>query len=176
MYFGIDSSATGTGLGAIWVKDGKTPILKASTVIKNAPGTGIGRACHIADKVIEFIEDNQAGCAPEGLCMEGYSYGSKFQLPTLVEVGTITRYSLMRANHRVLLASPACLKKAITGSGSAKKPALILQAYKKWGFELPDDNECDAVCLAVMAATYYGAYKFCDHDMRKAVGEIGLCN
>ena len=40
------------------------------------------------------------------------------------------------------------LKKWVTGDGHAKKNMMLLKCFQKFGFEAPDDDICDAYCLA----------------------------
>ncbi len=43
--------------------------------------------------------------------------------------------------------NPVHLKRAATGSGAAKKPAMVAAASRRWGFRVVDDNHADALCL-----------------------------
>jgi Holliday junction resolvasome RuvABC endonuclease subunit len=46
------------------------------------------------------------------------------------------------------------LKKFVSGKGTAKKQEMMLQAYKRYGVEINDDNAVDAYGLARIAAEY----------------------
>lgn len=167
MFFGIDPS-TKCGLAAIEIKDG-IPVLIKTSVASVAGIEGIKRARWIADVCLGFMDS----C--EGVCIEGYSFGSKFRLVDMVEIGTMIRHTLMIAGFKLVVCPPSTLKVGITGKGTAQKSEMILAAYKRWRWELPDDDRCDAACLAVMAACYHGKYPG-DAKMRDAVGKIALCN
>lgn len=55
------------------------------------------------------------------------------------------------------LVVPGTLKKYATGNGAAKKPAMALEAYKRGGVELADDdNRCDAWWLRAMGLDWLG--------------------
>ena len=51
---------------------------------------------------------------------------------------------------------PASLKKFGTGKGNADKTAMALAAFKRFGREFADDNQCDAFWLRAMGLAAYG--------------------
>ena len=50
----------------------------------------------------------------------------------------------------------ATLKKHATGSGRSGKPAMIAAACKRWGVEVTDHNEADALCVLAWALEEIG--------------------
>lgn len=173
MFFGIDPS-TKCGVAAVRIVDGK-PVLVKTDVIHNPTYKGLARARWITKYVLEFV--NKHGLSDENMiCIEGYSFGSAFRLVDMVEIGTMVRHMLTDSmyGYSLLVCPPSTLKVGVTGKGNAKKAEMILAAFKAWGWELPDDDRCDAACLAVMAACYHGKYAG-DAKMRDAVGKIALC-
>lgn len=91
---------------------------------------------------------------PDLIVIEGYGFGNAFTLATLVELGSIIRVGIR--NHAgagstpIVSIAPTCLKKFVTGKGNAKKDMMLLEIFKRWGLEAKDDNEADAVGLALM--------------------------
>jgi crossover junction endodeoxyribonuclease RuvC len=153
MFFaGVDAS-TKTGAAVVTCKDNK-PVLLAKAVLSNKSCSGVARALFIADSLLEMLTQYEIKL----VVMEGYSYGSTQRIVDMVEIGTIIRYQLLRAGFVLKLCPPSNLKKFVTGVGNADKKRVILDAHKRWGFDLSDDNECDAACLATMAAAHSGAY------------------
>jgi len=171
-FVGVDPSATSTGVAIVEIADNFKPVLRASTCIKATTSTGICRSAEIGHLVAEYIATVQGtiDVAPI-IAIEGYSYGSKFQLPLLVEVGTLIRYRFHSSGWEAWVVPPTCLKKFVTGKGNTKgKGPLMIAAYKAWGFDLSQDDECDAACLAMMAAAHSGTWKMTAQYQREAVG------
>lgn len=52
---------------------------------------------------------------------------------------------------------PSVLKKYATGSGNADKAAVQVAAFKRFGAEFADDNQCDAAWLRWLGLDAYGA-------------------
>jgi hypothetical protein len=52
-----------------------------------------------------------------------------------------------------MIVPPTVLKKYVTGRGTGvQKAQILLQVYKKWGVEFPDDNAADSFGLAHLVA------------------------
>ena len=45
---------------------------------------------------------------------------------------------------------------AVTGSGTSKKEKVLLEVYKKWGFDAPTNNIADAFVLAKIGQAILG--------------------
>jgi len=142
---GIDPS-TKTGLAAV---NGKGKVVASKEIVYSPSKTkGVIRATDIAQEVIDFCDKHK----PKLVVIEGYAFGNKFTLVTMVEIGTMIRYKLqggsqIKSYHWIEL-QPTALKKFVTGKGNSKKDMMMKEVYKKWGFE-GTDNECDAVGLAM---------------------------
>lgn len=67
------------------------------------------------------------------------------------------RAALLYALVPYVLVPPASLKKFSTGRGNADKTAMALAAFKRFGREFADDNQCDAAWLRWMGLAAYGA-------------------
>ena len=140
---GIDPSLTGTGIAVI--DAGRT--LHIQTVATTA-----------ADNLMDRIEKTaiqmhlaKERYSPELVVMEGLSMGSfGGKIHDRTGLHYILRWQLWRGAGKedVLIVPPTRLKKFVAGKGNATKDFMLLNAYKKWGMEFSDNNQCDAFCLA----------------------------
>lgn len=80
--------------------------------------------------------------------IEGYAFGNKFTLVPLVEAGTTIRLALNECQVPWLEVAPTSLKKFATGSGNTKKEMILMQVFKRWGFEGHTHDQADAFVLA----------------------------
>jgi Holliday junction resolvasome RuvABC endonuclease subunit len=170
---GIDSS-TKTGVAIMGMDPHGTDIVKieATYLVKQNEFTGLTRAGMIANEVIKILR----GWPVELVVIENYSFGSKFNMAMLVEIGTITRYFVKQEGYTLMTVAPTTLKKFVTGKGAAMKNLVLKEAHKKWGFDFSDDNECDAACLGVMGLAYLGHYKPPNKAMIESAAKLTVCN
>ena len=92
------------------------------------------------------------------VAIEGYSYASPNQAHQIGELGGGVRLLLYRLRVPFVAVPPATLKKFATGSGAAKKTAMVVAARERFGLTTTTDyNECDAYLLWAMARHAYGA-------------------
>lgn len=90
------------------------------------------------------------------VAIEGYGYANANSLVTLVEFGVVVRLALpVMSSYEV---APASLKKFILGKGVGKKEQVMMQVFKKWGYEAKTNNLADAYVLAHIAAAVHGPY------------------
>jgi Holliday junction resolvasome RuvABC endonuclease subunit len=128
---GLDLSLTATGLAA---PDGST------STIKTRDKDGDRRLAQIRDTIaglcggvdLAVIEDLPTHASSAGI--SGLVHGA-------------VRAALLDAGVPYALVTPATLKKYATGNGSAKKSGMILAAYKRFGVEFDDEDQCDAAWL-----------------------------
>ena len=72
----------------------------------------------------------------------------------LGELGGVVKLTLHSLNDigngkDPLIVPPTSLKKYVTGRGTGvQKNQMLLQVFKKWGVEFPDDNAADSYGLA----------------------------
>lgn len=93
---------------------------------------------------------------PGLVVLEGYGYSNTNTLVTLAEIGTAIRLSLLRNNIRMVDVPPTSLKKFITGKGTSQKDSIMLEIYKRWGFESETNNIADAFGLAMVGVALTG--------------------
>ena len=85
--------------------------------------------------------------------MEGYAYGS-IMANKLGELGGVVKLTLhetegLGSGNSPMIVPPTSLKKYVTGRGTGvQKNQMLLQVYKKWNIEFPDDNAADSYGLA----------------------------
>jgi crossover junction endodeoxyribonuclease RuvC len=85
------------------------------------------------------------------VCIEGYAFARPNQAHQLGELGGVLRLQLYYRDNPWLEIAPAALKKFATGKGNADKEQIMLQVYKRWGFEAESNNVADAYVLAKIA-------------------------
>ena len=143
---GIDPS-TKTGIALVDSTEGVThsEVIKVPTKFR-----AIRRAVFINDAIIDIIH----GYSPDIVNIEGYSLHSKFNLATMVEIGTIIRLGLHITLDGYYEIPPTSLKKYVSGKGNSPKDVMILECYKRFGFETASNDIADAVGLA-----YFGLAK-----------------
>jgi crossover junction endodeoxyribonuclease RuvC len=100
---------------------------------------------------------------PDLVVIEGYAYGNKGSLVTLVEVGTVVRVVLYDLKLPWFEVPPTSLKLWVTGSGVAKKERMAESVKERWNYSSWSNDIVDAYGLAQMgqvAAT--GSQKLLD--------------
>ena len=144
---GLDMSLTASGF---CLKQGSDI---QSTTIKTTPKTkpnDIERLQHIVDETIKRIPQDVSLIVIEDFFTPHNSAQIKAALG-LVGLGTLMRNAMYKAGFPFFVAAPTQLKKFLTGKGNAQKSSIIMEVYKRWGIECPDDNQADATVLAYMA-------------------------
>ncbi len=85
------------------------------------------------------------------VCIEGYAFARPNQAHQLGELGGALRLQLYWRDNPWIEIAPTALKKFATGKGNADKNQIMLQVYKRWGFEAESNNVADAFVLAKIA-------------------------
>jgi hypothetical protein len=156
IYVGLDPSLTGFGLAVYRPLSGVFSV----TTLTSKPALGIYERMWRFDKllgdVIDAIPDETVGIG-----VEGYSFASKGGLAfDRVEFGGILRHRIVcDLQIAPVEVPPTALKKFVLGKGRGKgvdKAAQRIAAFKRWGIEFDDDNQCDAYVLARIAACIGG--------------------
>jgi len=150
-FLGIDPSLTGTGLVAL---SESGDVLTHKLVQSKA--RGVLRLDYLNLEVKYFVEEVGASHAIAVTSMEGYSYGSTSNAHSIGEGGGAIKLALLHSlgvcspGSRVILATPAQVKKFATGKANAEKGEIILACYKQWGHEWSSNDLADAHVLARM--------------------------
>ena len=98
-----------------------------------------------------MVEDKPKFVAIEGYAM-GIRGGRSF---TIGELGGVVKEHFRQRGIDVYIVPPNNLKKFISGKGTGDKDMVRLELYKKYGLELPTNDEVDAAVLALMAHSYH---------------------
>ena len=165
---GIDLSLTGTGLalsGSLSDKTGSFDMLRLMNWVYTSSGGHPLRAATIQTKdlrgywrwvrIVDVVEE-WAQFA-DLVVIEGYSFGSRLShAHSLGEIGGIVRYRLGQMEKRYIDVPPTQLKKFATGKASADKNIVLLEVYKRYGVSLADDNQADALVLAMIGRALWG--------------------
>lgn len=72
------------------------------------------------------------------------------------ELATIVEEEAAMCGLETTTIYPSTLKKHATGKGNSGKPAMIAAARARWGVEVTDDNEADALCVLAWALEEIG--------------------
>lgn len=146
---GIDQSFTGTGLVVIaaglvgdshrhhlvTASDGQTPTEKAEQIGREV-GEFIGRVVAEYGRIDVVV-------------MEGYAFDARHQAQNLGELGyCVKRAVKTQTGEWPTILAPSALKKFVTGKGVGKKELLLLNVFKRWGFDTDNNNIADAYGLA----------------------------
>lgn len=149
---GVDLSLTGTGLVGINAYKASSNDIFAKTITTKEKG--MARVDHILTEITRELTTTEYDL----VCLEGYSFGSKgravFQAG---ELGGIVRHWLWSEEIPWIEIPPTQVKKFATGKGNVNKDQVMMQVYKRWGFEAPDDNQADAYVLAKIGLVLLGA-------------------
>lgn len=160
LVIGIDPSLSGTGIAALALDtDGNVVAAGASTIKIQSGLDQIDRPLKIMGSVENWVSlcgDRLSVIFIEDLPKHAHSAGLTGQAQGAVRAGISLAEDI--AKHRVAVHSvaPATLKKAIAGSGKATKEHVIDAVTKALsGLFVPgDDNQADALALALLARDY----------------------
>ena len=145
---GLDLSLTCTGV-CILRPDG-TRRLEAW---KTKKLRGHERMAYILDALEAMVFDVRHSHGIGRIIIEGPSYGSQGQ--GHFDIGGLTwlvKHRLWTLDLDYTDVPPSTLKKFATGRGNAKKSEMLATAIRKYGYEGHDDNEADALLLALWGA------------------------
>jgi crossover junction endodeoxyribonuclease RuvC len=170
---GIDPSTKATGLVHLYAADKiKVPqTLFAGTLVPKKLA-GIDRAQWIVSEIMERITEWQ----PDVIVIEGYSLNMKnaSSVIPLVELGGLLRFCLKLDGLSWADPRASELKRFVTGKGNSDKDQVMLQVYKRWGFEPASNDIADAYGLAVMGLAYKGLLTNLTTIQNEVVGEMQL--
>lgn len=176
LYVGLDLSMRATGL-VVLNEDGS---LRTSGRIgwssKECPCRTVHERIRYYVKVAQEVRAWVSGYDSEGVAIAVEDYATHGPGdPTLgPELGGIVRLGLVRFE-RLHEVSTTSLKKFATGKGNATKDVIMLDVFKRWGFDCNGDNNlADAYVLARMVrANYHGDETLTAHQ-RESLNKAGL--
>jgi Holliday junction resolvasome RuvABC endonuclease subunit len=146
-YVGLDLSLSSTG---ICLKTGSE--IRVET-IKSKPDTAendLARLKYIVAEIMRRIPKSVSMICVEDFFTPGNAQqvGAAIKLAML---GTAMRLALWEAGMPFFVVSPNSLKKYILQTGKGQKSLIIMAVYRRWGFEVKDDNQADGCVLAHIA-------------------------
>lgn len=146
-YVGLDMSLSSTG---ICIKTGND--IKVET-IKSKPDTAENDLARLKWIVAEVMRRIPKGVSM--VCLEDFFVpSSSFQVGSAIKLamlGTTTRLALYDAGMPFFVVSPNSLKKHILGKGVGKKDLIVREVYKKYGIDVKDSDQADALVLSCIA-------------------------
>lgn len=146
--FGLDLSSF-TGAVAL---SNDPPVNFSDELTAPANCKGFARLAWFRSRVLKLL----ATYPPALVVIEGYAFSGKFTNSFQYEIGSIVRMALHDAGIVWVDIPPTTLKSAVTGSGTSKKEKVLLEVYKKWGFDAPTNNIADAYVLAKIGQAILG--------------------
>lgn len=145
---GIDQSLTGFGLSFINMADATA----YDVWVYTSPYSGVQRLADIRQWMVDKLRLSEVGYRIHDVAMEGTVLASHSAL-VLGELAALVKLTLWDWDKTTpLQIPPMTLKKYASGKGTSKKQEMMMQIYKRWGAEIPDDNAADAYALARLAA------------------------
>ena len=164
---GIDIS-TKTGVVVLEATNSKINVLHEEEVSYPAL-KGMERADLLSLTVQKIIKDYNC----DSIVLEDYGFGARKTMIILAEITTLIRHKLYQNSLDYNLIAPAQLKKFITGSGKAEKNSILLNVFKKWGFEAKTDNTADAFGLAMIGLALKNKLELTQYQ-KQAIDKISL--
>lgn len=169
---GLDLSANASGV--VILKSNDTPKPEVMLVKEIVPKKlkGMARVRYIATDVMGTIHLTK----PDVIVVEGYSLNMKNanSVVPLMEVGAVVRF-LMHLDELAWLDPRApSLKQFVTGKGSANKNIVMMNVFKRWGFEAATDNIADAYALACMGLAHRNHLPGITERMRIIASELPI--
>ena len=147
---GMDLSLTSTGI-AVYARG------RITTLRLRSKHSGLERLLDLRAQLGAFLYTHKPGL----IGIEGYSFGSKnSRAHSIGEWGGVAKLTVSecRSAPTGYLVSPVTLKKFMTGNHQAKKPEVVLHLFKRYGIEVPQEDEADAACISILI----GAHRYAD--------------
>lgn len=152
---GLDLSLTGTGV--VVLNDGKTieqKLIKSKPTPDGKPIDEVQRIEKIVSEILLIVKEyNPVIAVIEGLAFMVRNATALVQLSAL---NYMVRAMLMANDIQFIIVAPTSLKKFIASNGAAKKDAMLLETFKRYGVTILDDNVCDAYGLAQVGLALLG--------------------
>lgn len=155
MYIGLDLSLTKMGFAAFG-PDVEEPFFGTHKF----PSDRTWNTRRISDNVIDFSSFFNRTFW-QGLFyvfIEDYAFMSRsIRLHDSIEfIGCVKQWLYWDLRVKGIgVVSPTTLKKYVTGSGKSPKSIIVREVHRKWGVEVANDDEADAVGLARLCGAFF---------------------
>lgn len=141
---GIDPGLSKLGW-CLLIPDGKKFSHQTGIIGKNLDGLNeVERLAAIRDAVRALLISK----VPNMAALEGYSFGSKWHMADMGEVGGIVKIACHDAGVPLKIVAPTSLKKFCCNNGRADKAVMRQQIFKKWKCEFGTQDEAEAFAIA----------------------------
>lgn len=112
------------------------------------------------------------GAVPDLVVIEGYAYGAQGSaVISLGEMGGVIRVALEDAGLAWLAVNPSTVKTYATGSGIAKKDAVLAAAIRKLDYQGHSTDEADALWLLELTTAHYDG-RALTADQKRAIEKV----
>jgi crossover junction endodeoxyribonuclease RuvC len=145
-YVGIDASLTCTGFVAI------TGDLVTTEQIK--PPSDLGECERIQwmrDEILSRVLQLQ----PRAVGIEGFAFAQANRAHQLGGLGYVLRIAMIERGVKLYSVPIGVNKKFVTGKGNSPKAVMILNVFKKWGFETASDDIADGYGVTRCIEAYF---------------------
>jgi Holliday junction resolvasome RuvABC endonuclease subunit len=153
MVSGIDVSLTGPGVciasGDPNSKVGRGLEVESAIIRSGEDLRGPERLSVVTNAIWGWLLSRDRGRAGDLYVMEGYAFSSQMA-HSLGEVGGCVRRVIWESGGNLITIPPQTLKKFMTGVGAGNKNVVMKHSFKRWAFDVDDDNQCDAFGCAVL--------------------------
>jgi len=144
---GIDPSLTGTGIFIEY--NDYAVVIKTKSSEDDA-----NRMIKISKEIMRVI--NMYGNEDVKVGIEGFSMMSRGRgKGQLFGLGWVLRTKLKENNIPYIEIAPTMVKKFATGKGNCEKSLILKAVFKKWSFDVDDDNIADAYVIQKIADHYF---------------------
>lgn len=146
MYTGLDISLTATGVANI-SNNGKITSKILSAPKPKKFNNKFNRYQSLVEDILDYIKDTKT----KYVVLEDYIVTKHSTTTTkLIEVGACVRYTMNLKKIPFLTVAGSQLKKYVCGKGNVPKDILIKELYKRYDVDVFDNNEADAIGLAMI--------------------------
>ncbi|QWS69832.1 crossover junction endodeoxyribonuclease [Vibrio phage vB_VpS_PG28] len=148
---GVDIS-TNTGISVVRYENGKVDPLETLTWSFKKEPIPILRARKYADEMCALLDKYQ----PDLIIVEGYATGAHGMSTQIIEVSAMIKFAMSAKGYNWIEIPPTTLKVFAYNKGTGSKSLMIKEVYKRWGFDVLDDNQADAIALCMMGCNLLG--------------------
>lgn len=110
---------------------------------------GPERLSVVSRAVFRWLSARQDPKPGDVFAMEGYAF-SRGHAHSMGEMGGSIKKTIWELGCNLIVVPPTTLKKFLTGKGSGDKNIVMKHVFKRWGFDVDDDDQCDAFGCALV--------------------------
>ena len=161
---GLDLSLTATGWATVSHGEVSCDTLRTPKNLR-----GDARLDWLDRNIIEIVG------SPRLAVIEGASFHSQSSSKDeIAGLHRIVRLAMFRRETPYILVAPIQLKKFVTGVAKAEKSMVVREVWRRWGVEVEDDNQADAVGLVQIGRGLLGELDEITEFQRDIVAKVAL--